>query len=243
MRIDVKTVRSKKYLQFVNKQGDIFHVGPASDFDSWLISAIMWDRHWKIEYHERRRDFFDLLEIEMNKNVQLDETKMQSFDALRLQDIRLAEEVGRPLRVPKVHLFGSLERNENIKQRRWRPWKWCLNEWGMQVQKRLNEINSKQSKLERKYEKFHLPTEKEEQLRAIKELRTKAYEIVLAKQKKILSVLIEIEAEKGFARKDEVIKESAVKHKIPNEETEEIINILLREGVLYEPGEGHLKKT
>jgi hypothetical protein len=243
MRIDVKTVKGCKYIQFVDRRGHIFHIGPASDFDSWLVSVIFWDQKWREEYHERREDFFDITENEMNKYVQLDPTKIQTLDAVRFQDNHYPKGFRRPLRVPKTHLFGHMEKNNNIKQRRWRPWRWCLNEWGIQVQKRLDEIYFKQRQLARKLEKFNSYTEKEKKLMGIRGKRRKAYEIASKEQNIVFSILKEMERETGIVKKTEIISELATKRKTPKEETECILTQLLREGKIYEPREGYLKIT
>jgi len=59
----------------------------------------------------------------------------------------------------------------------------------------------------------------------------------------ILSVLMEMEKETGMVEKAALMSEMESKHKIPRSETDRMIGQLLREGTIYEPREGCLKKT
>jgi replicative DNA helicase Mcm len=59
----------------------------------------------------------------------------------------------------------------------------------------------------------------------------------------ILSTLMEMEKETGIVEKTALLSELESKHKIPRGETERMIGQLLREGTIYEPREGCLKKT
>jgi replicative DNA helicase Mcm len=59
----------------------------------------------------------------------------------------------------------------------------------------------------------------------------------------ILSVLMDMEKQTGIVEKDALVSELENKHKVPRGETERMISQLLREGTIYEPREGCLKKT
>ena len=59
----------------------------------------------------------------------------------------------------------------------------------------------------------------------------------------ILSVLMEMEKVTGIVEKDALVNELETKHKIPRGEIERMVSQLLREGTIYEPREGCLKKT
>jgi len=59
----------------------------------------------------------------------------------------------------------------------------------------------------------------------------------------ILSALMDMEKITGIVEKDALITELETKHKIPRNESERMISQLLREGTIYEPREGCLKKT
>lgn len=59
----------------------------------------------------------------------------------------------------------------------------------------------------------------------------------------VLSVLIAMEKETGIVEKAALISELESKHEIPRSETERMVGQLLREGTIYEPREGCLKKT
>jgi replicative DNA helicase Mcm len=59
----------------------------------------------------------------------------------------------------------------------------------------------------------------------------------------VLSVLMEMEKVTGIVEKSALVEELEAKHKIPRGETERMIGQLLREGTIYQPREGCLKKT
>jgi replicative DNA helicase Mcm len=59
----------------------------------------------------------------------------------------------------------------------------------------------------------------------------------------ILSALMDMEKVTGIVEKEALVTELETKHKIPRGEIERMISQLLREGTIYEPREGCLKKT
>jgi replicative DNA helicase Mcm len=59
----------------------------------------------------------------------------------------------------------------------------------------------------------------------------------------VLSVLIDMEKQTGIVERDTFVTELESNHKIPRGEIERMISQLLREGTIYEPREGCLKKT
>ncbi len=59
----------------------------------------------------------------------------------------------------------------------------------------------------------------------------------------VLSAVVEMEKETGAVEKDALVTTLEEKHKLSRSEIERMIGQLLREGTLYEPGEGRLKKT
>ena len=59
----------------------------------------------------------------------------------------------------------------------------------------------------------------------------------------VLSAVVEMEKETGSVNKDILLSTLEEKHKLSRSEIERMIGQLLREGTLYEPGEGKLKKT
>jgi DNA replicative helicase MCM subunit Mcm2 (Cdc46/Mcm family) len=54
---------------------------------------------------------------------------------------------------------------------------------------------------------------------------------------------MEMEKETGIVEKVALLNELETKYKIPKGESERLIGQLLREGTIYEPREGYLKKT
>jgi replicative DNA helicase Mcm len=59
----------------------------------------------------------------------------------------------------------------------------------------------------------------------------------------VLSTLMEMEKETGIVEKTALLNELETKYTIPIGEAERLIAQLLREGTIYEPKEGYLKKT
>jgi replicative DNA helicase Mcm len=59
----------------------------------------------------------------------------------------------------------------------------------------------------------------------------------------VLSTLMSMEKATGIVEKDALVSELETKQKIPRGEVERMISQLLREGTIYEPREGCLKKT
>ncbi len=59
----------------------------------------------------------------------------------------------------------------------------------------------------------------------------------------ILSALMDMEKVTGIVEKEALVTELETKHKIPRGEVERMLSQLLREGTIYEPREGCLKKT
>jgi replicative DNA helicase Mcm len=59
----------------------------------------------------------------------------------------------------------------------------------------------------------------------------------------VLSTLMDMEKVTGIVEKDALVSELETKHKIPRGEAERMLSQLLREGTVYEPREGCLKKT
>jgi replicative DNA helicase Mcm len=59
----------------------------------------------------------------------------------------------------------------------------------------------------------------------------------------VLSTLMTMEKTTGIVEKDALLNELETKQKIPRGEVERMISQLLREGTIYEPREGCLKKT
>ena len=59
----------------------------------------------------------------------------------------------------------------------------------------------------------------------------------------VLSTIMDMEKLTGIVERDALVNELETKHKIPKNEIERMIGQLLREGTVYEPREGYLKKT
>jgi replicative DNA helicase Mcm len=59
----------------------------------------------------------------------------------------------------------------------------------------------------------------------------------------VLSTLMDLERETGMVERTALLNELEDKYKVPRGEAERLVGQLLREGTIYEPREGYLKKT
>jgi hypothetical protein len=71
MRIDIKTVKGKDYVQFIDELGHLHHLGPAKDFDSWLAALYLWD--W--ECQKNREKLFESVKAKVRGYINLDKDK------------------------------------------------------------------------------------------------------------------------------------------------------------------------
>jgi hypothetical protein len=235
-RLDIKKVKGKRYIQLVDQANNVFHIGATTDWDSWLIAAIVWSNEWKNEYYRERNAFFDQLELNIEACVGFDEERRGLFSIIRYEPVPNSWKPKR-LHVPKKQPLGELLQNDNIKQRYFRPMKWCPNEWGQSLQKRLDEISSKQRLLIDHFEP-EPPLEQSRNIALSKEEKKK----VMYSFNTIIHIVQKIEERNGSARWDEVIALAGT-NGIRAELTAQIIRQLLREGSIYEPGDGLLKKV
>jgi hypothetical protein len=127
MRIDIKKVMNSAYIQLVNKQGHIFHVGPATNYDSWLIALMIWEKEWRKEYIRKREEVFNKIENQIRKYISMDYFDLESLNTLRLRDrydFRIAR---KSLRVPQTMQFGDLIKTEPPENQHY-PYRWKWNE-------------------------------------------------------------------------------------------------------------------
>ena len=78
MRIDIKTVGDKKYLQYVDTYGHIYHIGPVDNIQNWKIAF------WLYGYglNELHSSFIDKMKVEIKKHLDIDKetwTNIQSY--------------------------------------------------------------------------------------------------------------------------------------------------------------------
>lgn len=138
MRIDLKRVKGRSYLQFVDKRGIIHHLGSVDDFNSWLLSFILWNFSNSSEYLEKRMEFFESMEAKASQYIKLDWEKREAINKV-FHGYGVDRHV---LRLKKIHLlkeslFGQYKRSNRGKT------VWIENEWGKYLQKRLDEVNAK----------------------------------------------------------------------------------------------------
>jgi DNA replicative helicase MCM subunit Mcm2 (Cdc46/Mcm family) len=83
---------------------------------------------------------------------------------------------------------------------------------------------------------------KQKQPKKEEELTTIMVGATREKLLKVLNVIVQLEKENGYAPKEEVIQQLQ-KIGIKPEEADKLIQTLLREGTIYVPKDGYLKKT
>jgi len=237
MRIDIKKVKGKEYVQLVDKRGHVFHVGPAADYDSWLIAFMIWEKEWRQEYIRKREETFDKIGHEIGKHISVSSLEIQALDALKhrgYSDFRLAR---KSMRVPQTSLFGSLVEKDNPEQDNY-PYTWQWNKRAEQLRKRLKDITFKQRRIKRKEEKTNLEVRKEEQMDVIANLKANQ-----EKRNKVLSLIAEIQMADGLVGLQEITNEANLRYKLRKDEVENILFDLLRDGTIYEHKEGFYRIT
>lgn len=233
MRIDIKKVRDKEYLQLVDKQGHIFHVGSATDYYSWLVAFMIWEKEWRQEYIRKREETFDKIGYEIGKRISINNLELQALEAIRNRDHYDFRVARKSLRVPRTWLFGSLVENDNPEQNRY-PQKWQWNDRAEQLLTRLREVTFKQRRIKRKEE----TVKKEEQLDIIVGLKNNQ-----VKRNKVLSLIIEIQMAKGLVGLQEIINEATARYRLTKDEIEKTLFELLRDGTIYEHKVGFYRIT
>lgn len=139
MRVDLKRVKGRSYLQFVDKRGIIHHLGSVEDFNSWLLSLILWNLSNSLEYLEKRKEFFESMETKARQYIELDSEKRQTInDVFHGYDVDRHILRLKKIHVPKASLFGQYKMSSRGKR------VWITNEWGKNLQKRLDEVYAKQ---------------------------------------------------------------------------------------------------
>jgi len=235
MRIDIKKVKGKEYVQLVDKIGHVFHVGPAADYDSWLIALMLWEKEWRQEYLRRREKTFDKIENEIGEHIPIGNLELQAFEEIRHRDSYDFRVARKSMRIPRTGLFGDLVKNEKPEQRY--PYTWQWNKRAECIRKRLKEITFKQRQIKRK-EEIKLEIKREDDHRPITRLRAKQ-----EKRTNVLLLIVQIQMAKGLVSLLGIINEATVRYKMTKEETENIIFELLRDGTIYEPRAGCFRIT
>jgi hypothetical protein len=237
MRIDVKRVKGNEYVQLVDRLGHVFHVGSATDFDSWLIAFMVWEKEWSQEYLRKRDATLERVEHEIGKHVSIRNLELQTLDEIRQRDRYYFRAAYRPLSVPRSQLFGNLAKRDNLQNLQY-PYRWVWNKRAETVDKRLKEIALKQRRTKRKEEKIQLEARKKEIQKSSIDLRAKQ-----EKRNKVLSLIVQTQMAKGLIELPELLNEATLRHGMTKEETENAIIELLRDGTIYEPRTGCYRIT
>ena len=236
MRIDIKKVKNNAYIQLVDGQGHIFHVGPATNYDSWLVALIIWEKELRKEYARKREDGFNKIENKIKEYITMDYFNSEALSTLSWHD-RINYGIARA-RVPQTMQFGEFIKNDPSANQKY-PYHWKWNERGKQLKKRLRDIYFKQRRMKKTEEKHLLKPKKEFELRQIA-IRASSR---LNRQNRILCLISEIEKQKGIVERDDIINESEKKFRMTKEAAEKTINELLLNGEIFQVKNDCYKKT
>jgi len=69
MRVDIKKVKGKSYLQYIDSFRHLHHLGSAKDFGSWLLALYLWDEEWNL----KRESFFESMKVRIQEHLVLNE--------------------------------------------------------------------------------------------------------------------------------------------------------------------------
>jgi hypothetical protein len=73
MRIDIKTVKGKEYLQYVDPHGHVYHIGPANKLESWQLA--FWLYGCGLE--SLKFQFYEKMQLEFKERFGLDQEKWE----------------------------------------------------------------------------------------------------------------------------------------------------------------------
>ena len=151
MRIDVKTVKDRHYLQYLDKYGCLHHLGSAGDFFNWLLSLIIWNK----EYLDERKELFESTKAKARQYIELNEEKEQIIDNLYDHYVPSWREAKKKrIHVPERIFVVWTEADESLSHRQARlieqPRRlWDTQEWRTQ----WNALEELRQKLARESEK------------------------------------------------------------------------------------------
>ncbi len=246
MRIDVKRTNGKKYVQFVDNDGNLYHVGSATDFDAWFLATLLWSQEFELELYNKKRKFFQSIETNIATNVQITDEQRFALEYMRNQ---LALDKGHSSRhtyFPKRQPFAVLKVIGTTTQTRE---VWCWNDFGTNLRRRLRKIYSRKRELERRKIGF-APKKEAKELAKIREQNINAYLYVhrgapsfSEVSSNLLSIIVENQLRGLSTKKAILIDEAKTKYKLLPTVIERVINQLLREGTIYEPRDDFYRIT
>ncbi len=250
MRVDIKKVKGKEFVQFLDNEGHLYHLGSVADFDSWFLALFLWYEQLQEETGDRKKQFFDEMETKMSKYMQLNHEQVSAMQFVVHQFGVAASFYRWNLNLPKREPFAEIKIGQDTQRRIF----WVWNDFGLRLRNRLREIYFKRRRLDRKRTKVK-SEKREDKSTSLRDQNIRAYheivnsnvhidsQSVLQKTEELLLLIGENEKERRFVKKDIVINEMAAKYKTQIALTERLISQLLREGIIYEPKEGYLSKT
>jgi hypothetical protein len=223
MRVDIKKVRNKQYLQFVDKNGHLYHIGSATDFDSWIISLFLWYQQWEEEANERKNEFFSIMRGKIDSYIKLDNEKTATITALCNQLDTLTQRRHRSeLQLPE----GDWRFNAALRTR---------------LEPRLREIYYKRRKFRR--EEGNFKTGKSAEVQKQKEARPEENHEFERFANEILLEFTATQNQSRNVKRSQIATKLAARHETSPALIDHFIERLLRAGEIYEPKEGYLRKT
>jgi hypothetical protein len=237
LRIEVKTVKKLKYLQFIDKDGQRYHLGSVTDANSWLSALIFWNQQLKSEFEQKKIEVLKDLVQKMTTYSKIGDLERKALLAIaRNCDIN-EKPTKLKLRVPKCEPFASYDKNEYNHE-------W--NDYGLELQKRVRTLYWARKKNERKQSKLK---------RIQKDVREKVHsqnieafrfvhdvsKFPSEKVKQILSIIFNKKQSEGrIVERRYVIETMLMKHATELGYTDNLIEQLLIQGVIFEPKKGYL---
>lgn len=240
MRTEVKTVKSLKYLQFIDKDGQRYHLGKVEDANSWLTAFIFWNQQLRSEFEEQQLKVLEDIAQKLSTYSKLDDLERKALLAIASKCGVKEEPTKLKLRVPKCEPFASLGKDQL-------NFEW--NDYGLELQKRVRELYWARKKFERKQsqikriqadmrEKVH--SQNVEAFRFVHDVSKFPSE----KRKQILSIIFDKKHSDGkVVERRYVIEAMLMKHGTDVASADNLIDQLLRRGIIFEPKEGYLDFT
>jgi hypothetical protein len=138
LRIDIKKVRGRKYVQLVDGK-KVFHIGATRDFDSWIVAYLVWEKQWQAEYLIRRQKMFEKVETDINECGALSDEELNVLDQIR-KSSQPSLRVLPPKfpKVPRSSIYGKMIDIENPDSFFGKAWKY--SDRGKSMRKRIRNI-------------------------------------------------------------------------------------------------------
>ena len=232
MRIDVKTVKKRSYVQFIDRNGHRYHLGSVEDFDSWYLAILFWCQQLEEETAIKRKMFFDDIDQKIGHYKQLSDIEKSAIGCTRIH--YSTNRLRLKLLLPKMEPFVELKENKGK-----RIWSW--NSFGVRLRPRIRELYFER----RRFNNRHYKVTKDNPAYKIRERNIEAYNYVhsgpysIPESKQRIFYLIKEKTGNGRFVREYTIA-NALKAEIDPSLTRLLIRILLAQGIIYQPRIGVL---